>query len=703
MKFYQKTTFREYGIGDCSVYFAVADTYAELFQAGGKSVSYIELGSLKKDLSLDGKFAVDEISFELDSCAIQNQDEQDLLNLLLELGTNSIYCSVHFLQAESDKPDYDNCIFIGQISKDYESTDYLWKGAVYNLIPSDKKEYKFKAQTLDISMLDEVLLTEEIKSKSGQTVSLGIAKTAAFLVYLKNVGSYTHPCYIKFFNNHLNFPIPIPDCPNLNKNRLLYYLRGAVPLSDYLDAVMYACDRVVKELHNIDIHFNIVPGYLGLDVSPAQYELTNDNPTNEYRLDIFNRTYCDTDLRYKLWLGLTPDEQKDPSEKRKEPYINIRMFDPEYGSAEGNGYWTENISVCESLSEKKLHDWDIHKKSKEEWDMDRRRTVDAESKYSFLKFKNVSELLINIAEEFNCSLVSKLSYYENKLWCDISFVPKGDGNAPEQVKVKDITDAKMKRDVDILRSRKYYYAPLNASNNELATGLYDKWNMNNIFQMEDIDLEEKYQPNVKAEAEELGLGSNIELKPTLFATSMAEYNCTRNGKPYSRPLNTSLFGDVNVYNDNEKKDLLHVQDQPSNFAFHLSTQLYIQVPLPEEQQHRLNTEYGEPLIKGMVMRPILRYFTNVRGEPVKDAKGEGTRLSNIRNIVEGNDRKISTEEYEITVPYWNGFKSDTNDSESWKNLKLGSVIKIANEDYTIHSIEYNFNNPETKLKLRNRK
>jgi hypothetical protein len=70
----------------------------------------------------------------------------------------------------------------------------------------------------------------------------------------------------------------------------------------------------------------------------------------------------------------------------------------------------------------------------------------------------------------------------------------------------------------------------------------------------------------------------------------------------------------------------------------------------------------------------------------------------------------------LTVPYWNAFSKNADGSNSsWKNIKLGSKVKIAEtvkrfhngnwleediqRDFVVVGIEINLQKPETKLKL----
>jgi len=86
------------------------------------------------------------------------------------------------------------------------------------------------------------------------------------------------------------------------------------------------------------------------------------------------------------------------------------------------------------------------------------------------------------------------------------------------------------------------------------------------------------------------------------------------------------------------------------------------------------------------------------------------------NYILARDKQYYETEYSLTVPYWNAFSKNSNGSNSsWRNIKLGSKIKIAEtvkrfyngnwieediqRDFVVVGIEINLQKPETKLKL----
>jgi len=114
-----------------------------------------------------------------------------------------------------------------------------------------------------------------------------------------------------------------------------------------------------------------------------------------------------------------------------------------------------------------------------------------------------------------------------------------------------------------------------------------------------------------------------------------------------------------------------------------------------------------------IWRPASRIYTKAN-----DADLDFDSLAKYVNYILSRDKHYYETEYNLTVPFWNGFsKSEDGSYASWKNIKLGSKIKLAEtvkrfdngswieeeiqRDYVVVGIEINLQKPETKLKLHN--
>lgn len=112
-----------------------------------------------------------------------------------------------------------------------------------------------------------------------------------------------------------------------------------------------------------------------------------------------------------------------------------------------------------------------------------------------------------------------------------------------------------------------------------------------------------------------------------------------------------------------------------------------------------------------VWRPASKIFANINGTDL-----DFDSLSKYVNYILARDKQYYETEYSLTVPYWNAFSKNADGSNSsWKYIKLGSKVKIAEtvkrfhncnwleediqRDFVVVGIEINLQKPETKLKL----
>ena len=172
---------------------------------------------------------------------------------------------------------------------------------------------------------------------------------------------------------------------------------------------------------------------------------------------------------------------------------------------------------------------------------------------------------------------------------------------------------------------------------------------------------------------------------------------------YIIPLNVSR--NISNWNTFALQTLANAPGNGSSSSLeHLHTGLYILTkPMEATQIQRMG--------QADIWRPAARIFTKVNGTDI-----DFDSLAKYVNYILSRDKHYYETEYNLTVPFWNGFsKSRDGSNSSWKNIKLGSKIKLAEtvkryingawsdvaiqRDYVVVGIEINLQKPETKLKI----
>jgi hypothetical protein len=196
---------------------------------------------------------------------------------------------------------------------------------------------------------------------------------------------------------------------------------------------------------------------------------------------------------------------------------------------------------------------------------------------------------------------------------------------------------------------------------------------------------------------------NITYKQLLFTTSSIIRHIRLNAtRAFSLALNTTR-------NPNSYWSESHFVSQLENIYNEelLFNGIYVKINAIDQRDiDLLGDDYK-------VWRPVVKVYSNVDG-----ANEEFNTLTEFVNAVCSKDSEYYKTEYELTVPFWNGFKK-AGGSASWNNIKLGSKIQLSEvvktydsdtgdftpntitKDYSVVGIERNLSKPETKLKLHN--
>ncbi len=698
MYYYQEITYIEHKSGRQTIRFAVTDTITELFTNDiANKVNIYNLSTIKQDLNLgEGKFAVDEISFTINQSECNDTLSSNALAFTLQCQNNIRYCAVNLLST-GEEPNTDNCLIIAKLEPNIDATDIAWNCVDYSSDINAVRSYSFKSLSLDISLLDECLFNDEIK-KGVNTVIPNVYDRITnidinSITKFKTTSYFRKPLYIQH------------KYQSLITGYYPYKVADLAPLGKVINLYLKKAELIIQELHNVSMKFRIAKSNIGLFASPALYDIQDAKIGN--RTSEINQTYVDTNVAYNLYLGLN-DTELDTSQTELEPYISSKMVKADYGFAE----WLDPYLTITNPTPN-ADALEVFKQEKD-------RIKSAEQPHTFQSFKSVSDLLFKIANEFNCYIKTSTSIINNELVTDIKFVSKVTFNNTNVVTIANAIDAGTNTTYNNSDEIIYYYSVVNASATETLQLLPSMFCYGYPYRSQ------KDMPNSENETirnieeyklKEIGL-TDAKLTKSLFTTTLVEvYTHTfitddtviqiKNGEYQngyfagnSRPINTFL--DINDIPEVMQNDIRQGYSNTPPIFTQLTTNLYLHSPFIEQQQLDIingsqNTKNHKPT---RLMRPIARYYIKINNSTISDELGEGTTLTEILNATSGYERDYYKSEYSITVPYWNGFvKNNDTNNISWKNVELGSIIKLNNIDYVVVSKEISLDKPLTNIKL----
>lgn len=296
-------------------------------------------------------------------------------------------------------------------------------------------------------------------------------------------------------------------------------------------------------------------------------------------------------------------------------FIHRRMIDPVLGHTglSENKQWEENMTSSEKA-------------------------------YSFKGLTNVSELLFGIARCFGCYL--RVTQADNYTF-NIEFIPRKALVEDSYTFIIGATDAKIDTSSVISDEAQAYYA---TANNYLADGVDTCYVKANFEKVQDPTSKWREGSETRKENEEK---NNIKSERLLLSTSPS-YWCLEYA--HKGPLNIMCSNGMPPWN------VLGVTTGPEM----LHTGIYITLPVFE-------TDFKAYLgANTAVWRPAFGITAKINGE-----NQHFDTLTDYVNYVTARDKQYYETEYEMTVPFWNGFsKTEGGAGANWSNIKLGSKIKL---------------------------
>lgn len=426
-------------------------------------------------------------------------------------------------------------------------------------------------------------------------------------------------------------------------------------LYSVLDEFLLKSKDIISELSNTTITFNLMEGTLGLQTCPVSFTLKK-----EYNEEISEIKAVQT-KRIELKLS-----RSNGGTDWSAPFIHRKIVDPALGNSQ-------------------QFDW-------------QKRQISSETIYSFKNLETIADLLFEVARSFACYLFIN---YTSGTTLNLEFKSRKGLVEEDYTYVLGTNEANFDTSSIITKESNEFYGLAN----NFAIDEFD--DVSNKPNTNDPEPSQKFQDadkQRKSDKEKKGIESErLLLSTSITRAVICAVNDYGGHAYYIVPINVTR----NSSNWNTLA-LQTIANAPGNgnssSLEHLHTGLYVVTkPMEATQIQRM----GNPDI----WRPAARIFTKVNGVDF-----DFDSLAKYVNYILSRDKHYYETEYNLTVPFWNGFsKSDDGSNPSWKNIKLGSKLKLAEtvkrylngswsdvaiqRDYVVVGIEINLQKPETKLKL----
>jgi hypothetical protein len=341
----------------------------------------------------------------------------------------------------------------------------------------------------------------------------------------------------------------------------------------------------------------------------------------------------------------------------------------------------------------------------EEW---RKTQIAAEKPFSFKNFDNIAELLYAVARALGCYV--RVVPNNNGTDYEITFESITNVKESNITYVKGVNSANIDLSSNVNDKTTEYYS---VSNNIAADGL------DNIKELPGDELATKANLAVYTQIKLKEENQKIESKQLLFSASTTLQIFDYQAFYLVQLMN--ITDEIPTGALMSKKELRHpyygntTQGRIPDMFERLHSSLYIKLQAPEEIQQQNLLIVNE---NDTVLRPLACVHYNYDGV---DKSGS---LADYINMINQNAKQYYESEYTLKIPYWNAFSKSPNGADSsWRNVRLGSVIKLTDSiqvwhpqvddivgywstedverDYMVTSIEINLKQPETTLKLQN--
>lgn len=674
MKFAQKYSYREDGIGWQTVCFVVSDNYDELYEPFDpeKLVDIYQLESVKMDLNTDeGSFAIDELSFTISQASVVDEEQENAMFFCLDAADLLVnrYCALYF----SNEPEIENLLFIGKIEAKISGSDLKWNSLEYGYEIDPLREYKFTALSFDVKILEEAKLSGDVykvvENENIRIDNITERWKANDLAHLKDI-----------FKHRLFYWKEQPVGQEYS------FFRPLGNLYNIISKYLLLSSELISEQKNISLSFDLLESDLGFSVNPITFSIAeNDIIHPHFKTEKWGYAYS---ARYK-WTaryGLaSPVQLKlspiDLDASVVSPFVNYKMIDP-------------TISL-------------------DGYSADEKKEIEAEgsnaTQHSFLQNGNVAELLYNIARSLACYIFIR---YTTGNTLEIEFKSRIGLVESDFTYIEGVTDADFDTSSIIIDKENEYYCTSSNYTGDVFDILYYEMNLRgetpviNVTKLLEKEIEARNVNSKKGQ---------IKYDRLLFSCSLVIER-----KNFYEDGYTTEFGPLSTANGKTSTESFVGNNVNYGWSLHghnrvvfpidkfLHNGLY--VPLPNAPEEQVRTQLGSST---RVTRPVFGVLAKVN-----NSNRFFNSLADYVNEIMARDKQYYETEYTLTIPFWNAFSKNSDGSEpSWKNIKLGSKIKLSeivkryidNEwisqrverNYVVVGIERSLSKPETKLKLHN--
>ena len=407
------------------------------------------------------------------------------------------------------------------------------------------------------------------------------------------------------------------------------------------------CESILLDLTDSHILVKLVDSSLGFKVAPVEY---NFHPNTQAANNTFQVTSSKTGNPLKE-LKLRADTG---SGAYNTPYINYLMIDPALAYQSG----IEDLLMpnnTEQLTQTKIRN---------------------EKPYSFKALEDASKLIYELASALGCYIFSTYTIDSGYLRINIEFKSREGLVEPDQTYIVGVTDGSLDTSSVISNNTQLFYGEANNLMTD-QTNLLIKNNMwDNVVEGSETEEFKSQKKTIEKAKEE----KKLEYKRLLLTTSNS-FNfhseiAPANNEPY-RPIPLNIQKAQSIINDTyvQTNDLSSFGVAGYTAQERLTTGIYINNPVNQIEEPHLTAILDE---FQQIYRPISRVIATLNGEVIKDSKGDdGCSLVEYVNVVMGHDKSYYKTEYQLTVPFWNGFSKESDGSGyNWKNIKRGSKINI---------------------------
>ncbi|GAB1372751.1 hypothetical protein MASR1M45_28140 [Candidatus Kapaibacterium sp.] len=440
---------------------------------------------------------------------------------------------------------------------------------------------------------------------------------------------------------------------NISSN--LVYFCPLGNLYQVIKEYLLKASSIISELTNTALQLNLLESSLGFQTSPVSYALVK-----EYS-DEVKEIKAEQSIRIELKLS-----NQNGNDNWSSPFIHRKMIDPALGNS-GQQDWQKN-------------------------------QISSELAFSFRSIDNISDLLFEIARSFGCYLFIS---YTSGTSLNLEFKSRKGLVENDYTYLIGTSEASFDTSSIITKESNEFYGLANNFAVDEFDDVSNKPNTNEpeaSKKFQDSDKQRNYDKEKKG----------IESERLLLTTSITRaVLCAVNDYGghfyYHIPLNVTRNS-----SNWETTILQSIANAPgkgsSSSIERIHTGIYVKTkPIEPTQIQRIGIVD--------VWRPASKIFANINGTDL-----DFDSLSKYVNYILARDKQYYETEYSLTVPYWNAFSKNADGSNSsWKNIKLGSKVKIAEtvkrfhngnwleediqRDFVVVGIEINLQKPETKLKL----